>query len=414
MQSGRCPHLERREGFLYMAAAAELTQTEQLRSFDPLASVDLYQFDLQMYGRILPETEQRVYDEELTYIAEGVNRPLYTQFTLRQQGGELQYFDRGKWTPYLATLERGKLTAEQEALMDERKRFAAERTADDLLHGYTMRGLAPGETAAWASPFPEAECQRYGEAFVSSLGYQPKRRMGFLYFAERLETGEVVLHTQSVDNSDPEAFEAALTMSRGGITAMRERYDEVLGRKRGGRYFAGRPEGADSQQNAWEVIRQHTDLLEYYFKEIRQLAGQTALPRAEREVAKKRLTYGVWAALKERIDKGSVGVRRVATGSFAHDHDQAIRHEVHSAYQELSKRGEKLFGCGGAIGGEEALLGAEAEDVSKAIFGGKNEVLKCVTCPLCKRSGVDAHIKHSSNSKTITCSKCRQSKTYSK
>lgn len=45
---------------------------------------------------------------------------------------------------------------------------------------------------------------------------------------------------------------------------------------------------------------------------------------------------------------------------------------------------------------------------------GKTEVMKCVKCPLCGREGVDAHIKHEQKQKTITCSKCKQSKVYKK
>ncbi len=44
----------------------------------------------------------------------------------------------------------------------------------------------------------------------------------------------------------------------------------------------------------------------------------------------------------------------------------------------------------------------------------KEEIMKCVTCPLCKKPGVDAHIQHFTAVKRITCSKCHQSKEYAK
>lgn len=59
------------------------------------------------------------------------------------------------------------------------------------------------------------------------------------------------------------------------------------------------------------------------------------------------------------------------------------------------------------------LLGLEEPSLQEAYAGlGKESVQKCVKCPLCKREGVDAHITYTKTEKTITCSKCKQSKTY--
>src|SRR5581483_7383968 len=45
------------------------SQSEQLRSFDPLASVKMMRFDLECFWYVLPETRQRACDEELSYLA---------------------------------------------------------------------------------------------------------------------------------------------------------------------------------------------------------------------------------------------------------------------------------------------------------------------------------------------------------
>ncbi len=61
------------------------------------------------------------------------------------------------------------------------------------------------------------------------------------------------------------------------------------------------------------------------------------------------------------------------------------------------------------------LLGLEESNPQEAYAGlGKESVLKCVKCPLCKREGVDAHITYTKTEKTIKCTKCKQSKTYKK
>jgi hypothetical protein len=58
------------------------------------------------------------------------------------------------------------------------------------------------------------------------------------------------------------------------------------------------------------------------------------------------------------------------------------------------------------------ICGDGGKKKEQSASGKKSEVLRCVTCPLCGREGVDAHIRYEDNAKTITCSKCRQSKTY--
>src|SRR5579872_5329286 len=105
---------------------------EQSHSFDVLASVDLYRFDLMTVGHVRPETRQRVCDEELSYIAEGINRPLQTEFTLHEINSQLALFEQGQWRPYIATLMRGLETAKQEAAVDPRKTFMVERATKDL------------------------------------------------------------------------------------------------------------------------------------------------------------------------------------------------------------------------------------------------------------------------------------------
>ena len=371
-----------------MEVLAVQPHQEQSRSFDIVASIDMLRFDLQANGRVVPETMQRVRDEELTYIAEGLNRPLYTEFVLRQVGGELSYFNRGKWQPYVGMLLRGLQVAEHEALQDSRTMFLAEQAVKDLQVGYRLAGLKPGEKHAWYADFPDEACERYGSRFVSERGFQVSRRMGFLYHAEKNADGSLTLRTQSVDASDKQAFEAAAAAAdkNGDIVTMREAYDSVLMQKYGGVFHAGRrPNQLLNEENAWTTIERHQDILGYYFHEIEKLAGDVMLPRSELERAKKRLTYGVWSLLKERM-----GGQALAPSSYNRDnlrptlYDEAwIREQVEQAYAETAKRGEILFGCGGILEGEEAILNASSEAVFDSIFGSKSDWGK-MHCPFCK------------------------------
>lgn len=62
-----------------------------------------------------------------------------------------------------------------------------------------------------------------------------------------------------------------------------------------------------------------------------------------------------------------------------------------------------ISGCGG---------GASSNKEETKADPGKEKKLKCVTCPLCERQGVDATITYEVGKKTIKCSKCNRSKTY--
>lgn len=351
------------------------------KTFDILASVDLYRFDLQTAGYIRPETRQRVYNEELTFIAEGINRPLFTEFVLEEKNGQLVYFHKGRWRSYVGSLISNLELAEKEAFADSRRVFLANRAADDLKIAYRAEALEPGEKLVWYSDFPEQECRLYGEQFIGEeCGFQPKRKMGFIYEIEKTIMGQTVMRSQSVDGSDKSAFEAAMHAgSNGGsIEKMRQAYDEVLSAKHEASFYAGRRVAGNlPEENAWAGVIRHRDLVEDYFlKEIENLAKKN-LPRPELEREKKRLTYGVWAALKSRLE--SIAIISDRPGLAGNIYGISVQQEVTCAYNEVASRGEMLLGCGGSMKGEgeQALLSAHSSDVFESVFGKK------ISCPFC-------------------------------
>jgi len=100
--------------------------------------------------------------------------------------------------------------------------------------------------------------------------------------------------------------------------------------------------------------------------------------------------------------------------------DSASDHSV--AEQDVKGGG----GCPGDVSadlvtkGDKKRNGAVSEkdnDKNAAKRPGKEKatnekILRCVTCPLCKREGVDARIQYFSKKKRITCSKCKNYKEY--
>jgi hypothetical protein len=119
-------------------------------------------------------------------------------------------------------------------------------------------------------------------------------------------------------------------------------------------------------------------------------------------------------------------IQRVGVEVSAHIIDLEMQYRLHSESQQDAEKhaADKAVastnatsggGCSGELGG---LFGGSSKGVDSALQGSekhegsKTEVMRCVTCPLCGKEGVDATIKITSKQKTITCSKCKGSKTY--
>lgn len=354
---------------------AEQPSYEQLRSFEPLASVDMMRFDLQRFGHVLPETRRRVYDEELSYIAEGIDRASRTEFTLqRDEEGQLVYFDEGAWRPYSSMLLTGLKVAEAEAKVDQRTLFLADWAVRDWQKGMQMEALAPGETMEWYSSYPHEIEERYGKEFLQNQGLKPHRQMGFLYQAACLEDGAVTLATQTVDRSDSQAFAAVEAMlqfdPQADIKTMVRTYDGALSKVYSGNFYAGRRQ-AEIDENAWREIIQHKDLVEYFLNGIEALAARD-ISRAQLEQQSKRHTYGVWAALKRRLGAAQARVERklAQPGAINEQQRAQLAREVGRAYSQAQARQEMLIGCGGAIGpAKDNPLDISGKDAFNSIFG---------------------------------------------
>jgi hypothetical protein len=360
------------------------------KSFDVLASVNLFRSDLEAYGRILPETKERVYDEELTFIAEGIDRPLYTAFEIKLVDGHLSYFHEGEWKPYVSTLITGLKTAQKEAEEDPRKAFLEQRAVEDLQKGYEFESMKPGETLVWHSPFPKEQQELYGDKFLKEAGFQPDRNMGFMYRAQKNEDGSLILESQSVDNSDEEAFskiyETADNDPQADMDTLLRSYDGALKIKCGKEYRAGRIAGRDIEEEAWTFLGDEAQrkLLSHYFDEIENMAKSSA-SAADLERIKSKLTYGTWAAIKLRLDRENASFTQNTMGATQVYLDSA--EEVRQGYLWAASRNELMPGCGGSIGAEDDISSMDPSDVRDVIFGKEkkntysfNKEMYCVVC----------------------------------
>jgi hypothetical protein len=359
---------------------------EQLKSFDIMAGVDMFRYDLDNFGYILPQTRERVAMEHKSHLAEAVGRPAYTAFELKRgEDGDLIYFDRGRWKPYMSMLTTGLEVAEKEASQDLRRSFLANWAAKDMQRGYQMQQLEPGQQMVWSSAYPKEQAERFGDEFITKCGFDPEREMGYIYRASCQWDGSILLESQTIDRSDPDGL-AAVEEAAGfdpeiGIDELRMHYDWQMGKKFGGEFVAGRRD-AEASENAWATLDQHTDLVDdFYLQELERLAAAN-LPRHLLKKRVKETTYGVWASLKKRIDGEDWVVEATRPGilsgyvqtSAAMPRD--IRHEVQHAFRDFAGRGKIMLGCGGSIEeqygtDENDVFNASVSDITNNIFGRK-------------------------------------------
>lgn len=355
---------------------AEFTHRDvERKSFDPLASVRMLSYDLQRFGYVLSETREQVLNEEMSLMTEGMNRAARPTFLLKRKGNDLVYFKHGDWQSYTGMLITGDQVAGDEAVQDPRRQFLADAATDDLRHGYQMRNLKPGQQYVWYSSYRHDIEARYGKDFMRECGRFPDRQMGFLNRAYCNADGDIILESQTVDRSDKAAFEAAMSKGYAGATMddMLRAYDTVLKQRYGRDFYAGRLD-AERNEDAWQMIKLHQDLMNFFMNKLEAIAAQS-LNMDERAVEKevKRHMYGVWAAFKRRLDgEAGASVYTVSGAALPAAHYAMLQQEVQHAFDDFVSQGKTLLGCGGSIEmlqGEEKIFSASTEDVYKAIFG---------------------------------------------
>lgn len=372
------PRIRSGEEGIFVERLGEPPTRERLTSFDLLASVDMLRFDIQRFGEVLPETRQRVYDEELSLMAEGIDRASRTSFALRRQGDDLVYFDNGEWRPYLGMLTTGLQVARSEAETDPRRGFLLNWAERDMQMGYLIQGLEPGQQLVWHNGYPFDMEQRYGAQFLQGCGLSPKRQMGFIYRAVCEVDGSVRLESQTVDKSDADGFaaveQAAVYDPNADMETLVRTYDGALVKKYGGQFYAGRS-NAEMYENAWDELLRHKDLVAYFLDELETLAASD-LPRSELETQVKRHVIGSWKAFKTRLDR-KIQPLQSAFSDISNDAASArerVAMEVKVNFEIALRNGEVKTGCGGSIKAEsDALSPIDGQETFDAIFGKESE-----------------------------------------
>jgi hypothetical protein len=339
-----------------MSASGERIEERNLRRFDIASSVKMMRYDLDVCGDVKPETYERVGEEELSLLVEGVDRASRTSFTLRRENSDLVYFNNGEWKSYSSLLNIGVQAAESEASNDFRKTFLVEAAYAERRQGNQMRSLEPGQHTTWWSTYDYETEEKFGANFMQKCGFKPHRKMAFLYRATCQEDGNVVLESQTLDRSDQDGFNNIAQALEHNLESSLDElvgiYDATLKNKFGQDFYAGRTD-AEKQENAWNEIHKHRDLIEYHINKLTGLAYSSLVgEELERETTKH--TIGVWAAFKKRID----GFKSSHTDpNFVYvshldnpELNASLESETTEARADAIQRGIPFISCGGEVG----------------------------------------------------------------
>lgn len=143
--------------------------------FDELASIKMIRQDIETHGDVNQETWNQIYNEELSFVAEAIDKPMVTRFKLQMSSSGL-IDERG--VLLRDALTRGKIAAQQTAQKDNRLDFNLKRATYEYHEGLLIEKMMTQEninTMFFVSPFSQEAHQKYGDNLLESIGMQPKR-----------------------------------------------------------------------------------------------------------------------------------------------------------------------------------------------------------------------------------------------
>lgn len=375
-----------------METLVEHLPEQEKKSFDIESSVNMFRRDLIEVGFVRDETKERVLEEDLSLVVEGIDKPSQTTFVLKRENNELVYYNDGKWQPYLSMLYQGHQIAKREAEIDPRKTFKLNRASDDLLDGYKMQNLSPGERHSWSADFPREETEKFGETFIKSEGFNPNRKLGFLYQAICNEDGSVTLQSQTVDRCELGAFKAveeAINIDPElDIDGMTRVYDGYLSQQYGGYFFAGRRE-AEVGENAWQDVLKQRRLIEYHLIRLEEIAR---LPKHEIATANKIHLVSLWSMFEKNIIGKQVEFDPNSHLELTSSAMLVYRQAADNAFNEFLLSGKPLIACGGELIIEKTMkdiLEASDKELFESVFGRKKSAEysfdKKMYCQVCQK-----------------------------
>ncbi len=360
-----------------------LEHTQETRTnkeiFDPCAAVRMAREDIEAYGDVQAGTWQQIYNEELTYIAESLDAPHKTVINYSYQPGIGLRDERN--VAFAKMLQNGREAAEERFHQDPRAEFHLVRTHHHQQEGFALEAMMEGRagfnTLISFSPFPEEAYLEHGAEFVKDIGYNPDRKIGFIYVFTKQSETQMQCTAATVDNSDLEVFRNVaatlgkevsntqnsddflgerITLELDAVAQARlvdqivDSYDAHMGLCYEGQGVFRNGRNKNFQEvDGWDFATAQHDLIEYYLREIETLAKSNWDEQSILQ-AKKILTVSVWTEMSDRlhnVQRKDVQLSDIA--EYSSNAHLSIDNQINLAFHRALGRRAGMVGCGGSI-----------------------------------------------------------------
>jgi hypothetical protein len=331
--------------------------------------------------------EQRCFDDAHTWLAEVLDGNMRTKFEYTFDGQELYAHDGGALGEVFRDAVKHAETGSVPAYELRRRKHELDEYEDMLA---MMRGDLPNIMVV-VSDFPP----ELMEAVSDNNGYNVSRKQTMLRVITKTSENTLVMHSQSLDNSDRIGLESIFValgaeVQPGELLGQRIQtevdpvnqeflvdhlmgvYDRILTAQYGGDWYGGRTPA--DRKNTYDFVIRQQDLVDQFVQV--QLRNPSAAER---------LRYGLAAAVEQRyqarfIPEGFVTIPDPNFNSYS------PLQEMFVAGSEAAIAGKTFSGCG-ASAGPEAGENAEFE-LGKVGYGDKDKKeddslssrIRCINC----------------------------------
>lgn len=335
---------------------------------------------------------ERLWQDETTWVAETLDAPLEKDRIYTYRDGEIYSLKNEPLTPIFedGIAHYRDLAARKPKLAFQYERSLLER--GELTDMFSMaRGEGPN-TMFIDSTYPDD----LDDATEDVLGYQHKRKLGFIRIIKRLPNNQLQMWTHSYDGKDRDGIDAMhrvlgahvdwskdvlgqrvrLDLDPEEMELIGDRllyaYDAVLNQKYGGLYYAGRSE--EDRRDAIQFVESQPDLVAHHVREVLKHGKKPGFLSDQR--------YDFAIAMRRRHEG-----RQVVADSIAA--------EMGGAGDMGRAAGETASGCGITEGGQAQSATDDLAESGYKVVDYKNEMHEgekihddCMKCPLCKKVGV--------------------------
>ncbi len=335
----------------------------------------------------LTETEglgllQRAFDEEDSFVAEGLKGNLDTFFDYKLTQNGLVAKD-GELHTIIA--KNGISFYFNKVQNSDKYEFLLERAIYEYEEAQLANKLANGEIEARTiisiSAYPEEAESQFGQDTVQSLGFHPDLKRALVRAIEKTSSG-VRIYTRSIDssnlkiwnsifpelssNSTEELLRKKLYFSNGAVQSL----DEIQVAYEN-RIFKNTAQ--QKKKSVWEFMKSRRDLTDHFRNELLNLSSKN-LDGNQLKVALNKLRRDYWSAMKESYDAHNSGSVYMA------GEQPSLVFSAAGAATEA--RGESVISCGMEI---KATADMTMQELQLQIFGSKDK-LECVKCPFCEKT----------------------------